>query len=150
MEPLLGLLSLANVVTRAVLTAPGPLNLIHAGSSQPDDRHVPFHVYPGVFRPLGGGAARFGYPVDHQPCESGSLPFPSKVENRMRLPLMFLMTSEARIVPYQQSNGPHNISQPVCQPQQAKKVLEENMSISAVLPCQSPFTKKAVKPFWLL
>jgi hypothetical protein len=29
-ENVLGLLSLANVVARAVLTAPGPLNLIHA------------------------------------------------------------------------------------------------------------------------
>ena len=38
----------------------------------------------------------------------------------------------------------------VCQPQQAKKVLEENMSISTMLPCRISFTRKAVKPFWLL
>jgi uncharacterized protein (DUF302 family) len=37
----------------------------------------------------------------------------------------------------------------VCQPQQAKKVLDENMSISTALPCGSPFTRRAVKPFWL-
>jgi hypothetical protein len=42
------------------------------GSSQPDDRHVSIHVYPGVFRSLGGGAARSGYPVDRQPRENGS------------------------------------------------------------------------------
>ena len=37
---------------------------------------------------------------------AGSLLFPSKVQNRMRVPLMFSMASEGGIVPYQESNGP--------------------------------------------
>ena len=44
---------------------------------------------------------------------AGSLLFPSKVQNRMRVPLMFSMASEGGIVPYQESNGSHNISQRV-------------------------------------
>jgi uncharacterized protein (DUF302 family) len=38
----------------------------------------------------------------------------------------------------------------VCQPQQAKKVLDENMSVC--LPhchAESPFTRRATKPSWL-
>jgi uncharacterized protein (DUF302 family) len=43
----------------------------------------------------------------------------------------------------------------VCQPQQATKVLDQNMSFSTALPCRicragSPFTRSTVKPFWLL
>ena len=48
----LGLLALANVVTRAVLTAPGPLNLIH---TEVPDRMIgtfPFMFIPGFFVPL--------------------------------------------------------------------------------------------------
>ena len=36
----------------------------------------------------------------------------------------------------------------VCQPQQAKKVLDQKMSVSTALPCRSPSTKTAVKLFW--
>ena len=49
---ILGLLALLNVVTRAVLTAPGPLNLIH---SEVPDRMLgtfPFLLIPGFFVPL--------------------------------------------------------------------------------------------------
>jgi hypothetical protein len=49
---ILGLLALLNVVTRAVLTAPGPLNLIHA---EVPDRMIstfPFLLIPGFFVPL--------------------------------------------------------------------------------------------------
>jgi hypothetical protein len=48
----LGLLALTNVVIRAVLTAPGPLNLIHA---EVPDRMIgtfPFLFIPGFFVPL--------------------------------------------------------------------------------------------------
>jgi hypothetical protein len=46
---MLGLLALTNVVIRAVLTAPGPLNLIHA---EVPDRMIgtfPFLFIPGFF-----------------------------------------------------------------------------------------------------
>jgi hypothetical protein len=49
---ILGLLALLNVVTRAVLTAPGPLNLIY---SEVPDRMIstfPFLLIPGFFVPL--------------------------------------------------------------------------------------------------
>ena len=49
---ILGLLALLNVVTRAVLTAPGPLHLIH---SEIPDRMIgtfPFLLIPGFFVPL--------------------------------------------------------------------------------------------------
>jgi hypothetical protein len=49
---ILGLLALLNVVTRAVLTAPGPLNLIH---TEVPDRMIgtlPFLFIPGFFVPL--------------------------------------------------------------------------------------------------
>jgi hypothetical protein len=49
---ILGLLALINVVTRAVLTAPGPLNLIHA---EVPDRMIstfPLLLIPGFFVPL--------------------------------------------------------------------------------------------------
>ncbi len=49
---ILGLLALLNVVTRAVLTAPGPLHLIHA---EVPDRMIstfPFLFIPGFFVPL--------------------------------------------------------------------------------------------------
>ena len=49
---ILGLLALLNVVTRAVLTAPGPLNLIH---TEVPDRMIstfPFLLIPGFFLPL--------------------------------------------------------------------------------------------------
>jgi hypothetical protein len=48
----LGLLSLANVVTRAVLTAPGPLNLIHAELPNRMIGTFPFMFIPGFFVPL--------------------------------------------------------------------------------------------------
>jgi hypothetical protein len=49
---ILGLLALLNVVTRAVLTAPGPLNLLH---TEVPDRMIgtfPFLLIPGFFVPL--------------------------------------------------------------------------------------------------
>ncbi|NYF91455.1 hypothetical protein RBB79_17610 [Tunturiibacter empetritectus] len=49
---ILGLLALLNVVTRAILTAPGPLHLIH---SEIPDRMIstfPFLLIPGFFVPL--------------------------------------------------------------------------------------------------
>jgi hypothetical protein len=48
----LGLLALANVVTRAVLTAPGPLNLIHAEVPNRMFGTFPFLFIPGFFVPL--------------------------------------------------------------------------------------------------
>jgi hypothetical protein len=48
----LGLLSLANVVTRAVLTAPGPLHLIHAEVPNRMIGTFPFMFIPGFFVPL--------------------------------------------------------------------------------------------------
>jgi hypothetical protein len=48
----LGLLSLANVVTRAVLTAPGPFNLIHAEVPNRMLSTFPFLFIPGFFVPL--------------------------------------------------------------------------------------------------
>jgi hypothetical protein len=49
---ILGLLSLANVVIRAVLTAPGPLNLIHAEVPNRMIGTFPFMFIPGFFVPL--------------------------------------------------------------------------------------------------
>jgi hypothetical protein len=49
---MLGLLSLANVVTRSVLTAPGPLNLIHAEVPNRLMGSFPFLFVPGFFVPL--------------------------------------------------------------------------------------------------
>jgi hypothetical protein len=49
---ILGLLSLANVLTRAVLTAPGPLNLIHAEVPNKMIGTFPFMFIPGFFVPL--------------------------------------------------------------------------------------------------
>jgi hypothetical protein len=49
---ILGLLSLANVVIRAVLTAPGPLNLIHAEVPNRMIGMFPFMFIPGFFVPL--------------------------------------------------------------------------------------------------
>jgi len=48
----LGLLSLLNVVIRAVLTAPGPLNLIHAEVPNLMIGTFPFVFIPGFFVPL--------------------------------------------------------------------------------------------------
>jgi hypothetical protein len=48
----LGLLALVNVVTRAVLTAPGPLNLIHAEVANRMIGTFPFMFIPGFFVPL--------------------------------------------------------------------------------------------------
>jgi len=48
----LGLLALANVVIRAVLTAPGPLNLIHAEVPNRMMGTFPFLFIPGFFVPL--------------------------------------------------------------------------------------------------
>jgi len=48
----LGLLALANVVTRAVLTAPGPLNLIHTEVPNRLMGTFPFLFIPGLFVPL--------------------------------------------------------------------------------------------------
>lgn len=49
----LGLLAITNVVTRAVLTAPGPLNLIHAEVDNQLLGTFPFLFIPGLFVPLG-------------------------------------------------------------------------------------------------
>jgi hypothetical protein len=49
---LLGLLALANVVVRAVLTAPGPFNLIHAEIPNLMMGTFPFLFIPGFFVPL--------------------------------------------------------------------------------------------------
>jgi hypothetical protein len=49
----LGLLAITNVVTRAVLTAPGPLNLIHAEVPNLLLGTFPFLFIPGLFVPLG-------------------------------------------------------------------------------------------------
>ena len=49
---LLGLLALANVVIRAVLTAPGPFNLIHAEVPNLMFVTFPFMFIPGFFVPL--------------------------------------------------------------------------------------------------
>ncbi|MEI9896236.1 MAG: hypothetical protein WDN28_20825 [Chthoniobacter sp.] len=48
----LGLLALANVVTRAVLTAPGPFHLIHAEVPDLMIGTFPFMFIPGFFVPL--------------------------------------------------------------------------------------------------
>jgi hypothetical protein len=48
----LGLLALTNVVTRAVLTAPGPFNLIHAEVPNRMFGTFPFMFMPGFFVPL--------------------------------------------------------------------------------------------------
>jgi len=48
----LGLLGLANVVIRAVLTAPGPFNLIHAEVPNRMFGTFPFVFIPGFFVPL--------------------------------------------------------------------------------------------------
>lgn len=48
----LGLLALTNVVTRAVLTSPGPLNLIHAEVPNLMFVTFPFMFIPGFFVPL--------------------------------------------------------------------------------------------------
>jgi hypothetical protein len=48
----LGLLSLANVVTRAILTAPGPLNIIHADLPNRMFATFPFMFIPAFFVPL--------------------------------------------------------------------------------------------------
>ena len=48
----LGLLALANVVIRAVLTAPGPFNLIHAQVPNLMFGTFPFMFIPGFFVPL--------------------------------------------------------------------------------------------------
>jgi hypothetical protein len=48
----LGLLALTNVVIRAVLTAPGPFNLIHAEVSNQVFGAFPFMFIPGFFVPL--------------------------------------------------------------------------------------------------
>jgi hypothetical protein len=48
----LGLLILANVVIRAVLTAPGPLNLVHAEVPNLMIGTFPFMYIPGFFVPL--------------------------------------------------------------------------------------------------
>jgi hypothetical protein len=49
---ILGILALANIVTRAVLTAPGPLNLIHAELPNRMIGTFPFTFIPGFFVPL--------------------------------------------------------------------------------------------------
>jgi hypothetical protein len=48
----LGLLALTNVVIRAVLTAPGPFNLIHAEVPNLMMGTFPFFLIPGFFVPL--------------------------------------------------------------------------------------------------
>ena len=54
----LGLLALTNVVVRAVLTTPGPFNLIHAEVPNLMMGTFPFLLIPGFFVPPRGGAAR--------------------------------------------------------------------------------------------
>ena len=49
---MLGLLLLTNVVIRAVLTAPGPFNLIHAEVPNLMIGTFPFMFIPGFFVPL--------------------------------------------------------------------------------------------------
>jgi hypothetical protein len=49
---ILGILALANIVTRAVLTAPGSLNLIHAETPNRMIGTFPFTFIPGFFVPL--------------------------------------------------------------------------------------------------
>ena len=49
---LLGLLSLGNVVIRAVLSAPGPLQLIHAEVPDMAILTYPFTFIPGFMAPL--------------------------------------------------------------------------------------------------
>jgi hypothetical protein len=49
---ILGILALANIVARAVLTAPGPLNLIHAEAPNCMIGTFPFTFIPGFFVPL--------------------------------------------------------------------------------------------------
>jgi hypothetical protein len=49
---ILGLFALLNVVIRAVLTAPGPLNLIHTGVPDRMIGTFPFLLIPGFFVPL--------------------------------------------------------------------------------------------------
>jgi hypothetical protein len=49
---LLGLLSLANIVTRAVLTTPGPLNLIHTEVPNRMIGTFPYMFIPAFFVPL--------------------------------------------------------------------------------------------------
>jgi len=49
---LIGLLSLANIVTRAVLSAPGPLNLIHTEVPDVAILTYPFTFVPGFMAPL--------------------------------------------------------------------------------------------------
>ncbi|HMD30556.1 MAG TPA: hypothetical protein VKG84_01520, partial [Candidatus Acidoferrales bacterium] len=51
----LGLLALTNVVTRAVLTSPGPLNLIHAEVPNRMFGTFPFLFIPAFFVPLAVG-----------------------------------------------------------------------------------------------
>src|SRR5271154_2928615 len=51
----LGLLALTNVVIRAVLTSPGPLNLIHAEVPNRMFATFPFVFIPGFFVPLAVG-----------------------------------------------------------------------------------------------
>ena len=48
----LGLLSLANVAVRSALTAPGPLNLVHAEVPNLALGTLPFMFIPGFFAPL--------------------------------------------------------------------------------------------------
>jgi len=48
----LGLLALANVAVRSALTAPGPLNLIHAEVPNLALGTFPFMFIPGFFAPL--------------------------------------------------------------------------------------------------
>jgi len=49
---LIGLVSLANIVTRAVLSAPGPFNLIHAEVPDQAILLFPFTYIPGFMAPL--------------------------------------------------------------------------------------------------
>ncbi len=51
-----GLLALANVVIRSMLTAPGPFNVIHAEVPNLMMGTFPFMFIPGFFCAIGGGA----------------------------------------------------------------------------------------------
>lgn len=49
---MIGLLSLANVAVRSVLTAPGPLNLVHTEVPNLAFGNFPFGLIPGFMAPL--------------------------------------------------------------------------------------------------
>lgn len=76
----LGLLSLANVVTRAVLTAPGPFNLIHSEVPNLILGTFPFLFIPGFLVPLAAALHVLGIQgiisrLRSAPFDDGEIPF---------------------------------------------------------------------------